>query len=189
MSQFSARGQARTLILSLLPVGVFILIEALYGTVAGIIAGAVSGVGEIAYEYWKNGRVDRLTIVSNLLVLGLGGLSLYEDNGAFFKLQPAILLFVFAAALIGSSLLGRPLLVLLAQKQRPDLPPLAVERLRGFNFRMGLCLTAIGALGAYGAFYWSTAVWATFKAVGAPVLMIAYTAIDFSILRWRMRRR
>ena len=42
---------------------------------------------------------------------------------------------------------------------------------------------------AYGAFYWSTAVWATFKAVGAPVLMIAYTAIDFSILRWRMRRR
>ncbi len=189
MSPFLARSQARTFILSVLPVGVFILIEALYGTVAGVFAGAAFGVGEIAYEYWKNGHVGRLTIVSNLLVVGLGGVSLYEDTGAFFKLQPAILFFVFAAALVGSSFFGRPLLVLLAQKQRPDLPPQAVALLRGFNIRMGFCLAVIGAIGAYGAFYWSTAVWAMFKAVGAPLLMVLYALIDFGILRWRMRRR
>lgn len=177
-----------TLIASLLPVLIFAGIEELYGTTAGLIAGVIFGVGEVLYEWRVFGRPQPVTVGANALVLILGAISLFEDDAVFFKLQPAILVFVMAGAFIGSSLARKPLLVALAKKQRPDLPDIAIERMAGLNLRMGLSLVAIGLLGVYAAFEWPTAWWATYKAVGAPVLLITYMLVDIAILKRQSKR-
>ncbi|CAN5626720.1 hypothetical protein BH10BDE1_BH10BDE1_09820 [soil metagenome] len=172
---------------SLLPVLVFTAIEELYGTKAGLIAGVVFGVGEVAYEFRKFGRPQAITLIANALVLILGGVSLFESNAVFFKLQPALMVFMMAGALIISSMMGKPFLVELAKKQRPDLPELALARMTGLNLRMGICLVAIALVGVYAAFEWSTAWWAAYKAVGVPVLLVLYVLIDIAILKRRSR--
>jgi intracellular septation protein len=170
---------------SLLPVLVFTAIEEFYGTKAGLIAGVIFGAGEVFYEYRKYGKPQTVTLIANALVLVLGAVSLFESNAVFFKLQPALLVFMMAGGLLVSSLLKKPFLVELAKKQRPDLPAVALSRMAGLNLRMGFCLIAIAALGVYAAFEWSTVWWAAYKAVGAPVLLVLYVLIDLAILKRR----
>lgn len=189
-----APTNAKTLIRSLflggvLPVVAFALVEEYYGTMGGLIAGIAFGVGELLYEKIRLGKIQGVTIAGNALVIVLGGVSLLEDDPLFFKLQPAILIFAFSALMIVSSLIKRPFLVEMSKKQMPNAPAIVRERLGALNWRIGICLFAIGLLSMHAAFYWSTAAWAFLKGVGAPVILFGYMAVEFAILRWRAKRR
>lgn len=93
----------------LLPVLVFTVVESMYGTKGGLIAGVLFGAGELTYEYVRYKKVQWITIIGNALVILLGSLALFEENATLFKLQPAILVFTMAAVLVGSSMIKRPL--------------------------------------------------------------------------------
>jgi intracellular septation protein len=173
----------------ILPVAAFALVENFYGTMGGLIAGIAFGVGELTYEYVRFRKVQWITIIGNLLVIALGGLSLFEDNPVFFKLQPAILIFVFAALLIGSSLIGKPFLVEVSRKQMPNAPEVVRKNLSGMNFRLGFCMLGIGVLSVYAAYYWSTAAWAMLKGIGVPIILVLYMAVEILVIRWWARKR
>ncbi len=181
----SARKSAVTSFLlgGLLPIVAFVVVEQIYGLKGGVIAGLVFCVGEIAWELRKSGKVQGITILSSALILILGALSLWEDDGIFFKLQPAIFMAVFAVVFFLSSLLGRPFLLELSRKQNPNLPLALSERLRGMNIRLGLLFVGLAGLSAYAAFYWSTAAWATLKAAGLPVIMVFYILLEMVWIR------
>lgn len=179
------RAAFRNLLLGgVLPIAAFAIVEQLYGTLGGVIAGLTFGAAEIAWELWKHGKVQGVTLLSNALILVLGILSLWEGDGVFFKLQPAIFMFVFAGVFLGSSLLGRPFMVEAAKKQNPDLPPFLLERFRGVNLRVGFFFIVLAALSAWSALHWSTAAWATLKAVGLPALLAAYLAVEIALIRF-----
>ena len=171
----------------LLPIAAFAIVESFYGTVGGLIAGIVFGAGELAWEYKRLGRFQGLTLGSNALVIILGVVSLYEGTGLWFKLQPAIIIFVFAIVLIASRVMGRPVLNEFLKKQNPTAPEQAHEFLKGVTLRMGIFLLFVTAVAVHSAIYWSTAAWASFKAVGAPVLLVAYMGIEVLVIRMRRR--
>jgi len=167
----------------LLPILAYVLVEQVYGTIGGMIAGVVLGAVEVGWEYRRYGKVQGVTWLSSGLVLVLGGISLWEGEGVFFKLQPAIFLLVFALIFLVSSLLGRPFFVALAKKQNPGLHPFLEERFHGINWRLGFLFLALSALSAYSAFHWSTAAWAALKAVGLPAGVFAYMLIEVLWIR------
>lgn len=171
------------LIGGLLPVIAFAVVEQFYGAVGGAIAGIMFGAGEICWELWRTRAVQKITWISNALVLLFGLLSLWEDNGVYFKLQPAALLLVFAILLFVSGWLRRPFLTALAKKQNALLPPEAEQLLNRMNFRLGFLFLFLTALSVHAAFYWSTAAWAVLKGVGLPVLLVIYMAGEFIWLR------
>jgi intracellular septation protein len=171
----------------LLPIAAFAIVESFYGTIGGLIAGIVFGAGELAWEYRRFGRFQGLTLGSNALVIVLGVVSLYEGTGLWFKLQPAIILFILAVILIGSRVMGRPLLNEFLKKQNPQAPPQAHEFLKGVTLRMGFALLGITLIAVHAAIEWSTPAWATFKAVGAPVLLVVYMGIEVLVIRMRRR--
>ncbi len=175
-----------TLVASLLPVIAFALVEEFYGTKAGLIACSILAIAEIGYEWKTLGRPQTVTVVANVLVLLLGGLSLYETNATFFKLQPAILVFVFAGVLVVSSFVGQPFLVGLMKKQRPDLNELGESLLKGLNLRMGIALIFAGIVGIFAALYWPTSWWATYKAVGIPAFIAVYMFADIAVSKRRI---
>lgn len=171
-----------------LPVLAFALVEEHYGVLWGTIAGMAFGFGEIVYEKLRLGKVSGLTWFSNALILGLGAISLISQEGVWFKLQPAVLLASFGAILLGSSILKRPLMVAMAQKQRPDLPIEALGHLRKFNFRLAWLFFGLAAIGVHAALTWSVEAWAFFKSVGVVLLMVAYFAVEFGVQRWRLHK-
>jgi intracellular septation protein len=170
----------------LLPVIAFTVIEEKWGTIAGLVAGMVFGLGEIIYELIKHKKVSLITWIGNGLLLGLGAISLISEDGIWFKLQPALFEYGFFVFLAGSWLLKKPFLVLMLEKQNPTAPDLK-QRMSGMTFRLGLFFLAHGLLATWAAFYWSTESWALLKGVGLTVSMIVYMALEIVVARLQLR--
>jgi intracellular septation protein len=171
-----------------LPLVAFTVIEDQYGTLAGIVAGMVFGVGEVIYEYVTQKKVSAITWIGNLMILVLGALSLISSDGIWFKLQPALFEAFFALFLWGSLLAKKNILLLMAEKQGQSIPAELHDRMGGFAFRMGLFFAAHAVLAVWAALYWTTAQWALLKGVGLTVSMVIYVVLEMVYIRWSRRR-
>jgi intracellular septation protein len=193
------KQQLRALLVGgLLPVIAFSVIEDRFGTLWGLVAGMVFGVGEILYEWIKLKKVDAFTWAGNGMLLVLGGVSLVTNEGVWFKLQPAIIEAVTALIFCGSVILGKPLMAGLLKKQlaaqRPaeagapplELAPWLTPLLAGATFRFGLFFGAHAALATWAALRWSTAHWAALKGIGFTVSFILYGLAEAWLLRYRV---
>ena len=181
------KPQALTLFFGgILPLVAFALIEDQYGTLAGIIAGMVFGLGEVIYEYIRAKKVSAITWASNLMILILGGLSLISSDGIWFKLQPALFEGFFALFLWGSLLAKKNILVLMAEKQGQMMPLALHDKMKGFAFRLGLFFVLHMGLAVWSAYHWTTAQWALLKGVGLPVSMVIYIVLE---MIWIRRQR
>lgn len=180
----TAKNQAAGLFFAgLLPVIAFTLIEEYYGTMAGLIAGMVFGVGEISYELYKYKKVQKITWIGNGLLLGLGAVSLISSEGIWFKLQPALMEGIFAVILWGSVLIGKPLLSYLAEQQGYKFAGNMKEKMKGITIRTGLFFAVQAALAVWAALQWSTTAWALLKGVGLTVSFIVYLVLEGFFLR------
>ncbi|WP_413577951.1 inner membrane-spanning protein YciB [Bdellovibrio sp. HCB290] len=184
MSQNSAKSKAAAVFFAgLLPVIAFTVIEEKYGTIAGLIAGMIFGVGEICFELYKHKKVQKITWIGNGLLLVLGGISLISDEGIWFKMQPAIMEAVFAVVLWVSVVMNKPLIVVLAEQQGQKLPEFMKTRMKGMTFRMGVFFAAHTGLAVWAALDWSTTAWAMLKGVGLTVSLIVYMLLEVLFIR------
>ncbi len=173
----------------LLPVIAFTLIEEKWGTVAGLVAGMIFGVGEIFYELIKNKKVSLITWIGNGLLLGLGAISLISNDGIWFKLQPALFEYGFFVFLIGSWIFKKPFLVLMMEKQNPTAPEFLKQLMKGMTFRLSLFFLAHALLATWAAFYWSTESWALLKGDGLTVSMIFYMVLEVVVARMQLKKK
>ncbi|WP_374074219.1 inner membrane-spanning protein YciB [Bdellovibrio bacteriovorus] len=178
------KAQAASLFFAgLLPVIAFTLIEEYYGTMAGLIAGMVFGVGEISWELYKYKKVQKITWFGNGLLFVLGGISLISSEGLWFKLQPALMEGVFALVLWGSVILGKPLFSYLAEQQGHQFPDIIKTRMKGITVRSGFFFAIHTGLAIWAALAWSTTAWALLKGIGLTVSFILYLVIEGFLLR------
>lgn len=185
------QSRARMLMLlfaGIMPVIAFAVVEEYYGVIWGTIAGMVFGIGEILYEKIKFKKVSGVTWFSNILVLVLGGASIYSAEGMWFKLQPAIFLFCFATILASSSLMKKPLLVAMAQKQNPNLPPMALDIMGAMNLRLSVVFYFLSALSTWAAISWSTEAWAFLKSIGVFIILFLYMGGEIAYRKYIQKR-
>ena len=183
------KAQALSLLFGgLLPVILFTVIEEKYGTVAGLIAGMIFGLGEIIYELVKYKKVSTITWIGNGMLLGLGAVSLFTNEGIWFKMQPAIFELLFFGILFFSWAMKKPFLKVMTEKQNPHLPEFVKEKLSGVTLRLSFFFLFHSILATYAAFYWSTEAWAILKGVGLTVSMIVYMVIEGLMMRRNITR-
>lgn len=184
------KGQALSLLFGgLLPVIAFTVIEEKYGPKYGLIAGLIFGGGEIIYELMRYRKVSTTTWIGNGLLLGLGSISLFFNDGIWFKLQPAIMEFGMFGFLLGSWALKKPFLQIMAEKQNPNMPLLLKNNLSGITLRLSFFFLAHAVIATYAAFYWSTEAWAYLKGIGLTVSMIVYMIGEMFFIRAKIRAR
>lgn len=185
----SPKGQALSLFFGgLLPVIAFTVIEEKYGAQAGLIAGLTFGGGEIIYELVRYKKVSQITWIGNGLLLGLGAISLFLNDGIWFKLQPAIMEFGMFVFLLGSWLVKKPFLQIMIEKQNPEAPQIFKENLSGMTLRMSIFFLAHAVLATYAALYWSTEAWALLKGIGLMGSMIVYMIFEMFLIRSKIHR-
>ena len=182
----------RALAGSLVLVAAYTIAEEMFGLAWGLVVGIAIGLCEIAWERRREGRVSPLTWGANLLVIGLGGVSFATSDGAWLKMQPAIVEGVMAAVLLGSAALKRPILAVMLKKQGVALPPrvapVVEAALGGITWRMGLFMLAQSGLAAWAAVAWPTRAWAALKGIGLPASLLVYAAVEGFALRSRVVR-
>ena len=82
----------------------------LYLSIAAVIVATFISLIAI---YFKERKISTMMLVSTIILVVFGGLSIFLKNEIFFKMKPTIINALFAAVLIGSTLINKPVLKLL----------------------------------------------------------------------------
>ncbi|MEM7695522.1 MAG: septation protein A [Pseudomonadota bacterium] len=116
-------------------------------------------------------RVPVMPMVSGVIVIVFGGLTLYLQDELFIKLKPTIVNLLFAGTLLGSLLLfNKPLLGLVFD----SVIRLDEEGWRKLSLRWGLFFVFLAALNEVVWRFFSTDFWVSFKVFGVMPLTIAF---------------
>lgn len=147
----------------------------LAGTVAFMVAIAVA----MLIARIKLGKVSPMMWLSAALVLGFGGLTLYFRDPRFIQIKPTIIYTMFAVALFGGLLLGKPLLKFLLQAAYDGLDEAGWMKLSRnwaiFFAGMALLNEAMRALLDFD-------LWLTLKVWGVTILSMVFALANIPMM-------
>ena len=141
-------------------------------------------LAQVALQKARGRKVDLMLWVSLVLVVVLGGLTVWLHSETFIKWKPTLLYWVMASALfIGTALFDRNLLRTLMGEQL-KLPAQVWRRL---NVAWILFFLAMGLLNLWIAYAFSTEIWVNFKLFGGVGLMLLFTVAQGYFLRHHLQ--
>jgi intracellular septation protein len=130
---------------------------------------------QVTIQWVRHRRVSPMLLVSAVLVLIFGGLTLLIHDDEFIKWKPTILNWLFAAAFLGSQFLGEQPLV-----QRMLSSSLTLERpvWNRLNLMWSVFFAIMGAANLYVARTFDQNTWVNFKLFGMLGLTVLFVLIQ-----------
>lgn len=92
------------------PLVLFFLVNAKAGIFVATQVFMVTIVISLSLSYYLDRRIAIMPLVTGIVVLIFGGLTIYLENDLFIKLKPTIVNLLFAAILAGGLIAGKPFL-------------------------------------------------------------------------------
>jgi isopentenyldiphosphate isomerase/intracellular septation protein A len=145
-----------------IPLFVFIAIDEIWGTRAGLIAALVIGIAEMVWIWIREKRFDGFVLVDTGLLLVLGSVSIVLDNDIFFKLKPGLVELILCVILAISAFSKLNIVGLMTKRYMKDmeLDELQVVQFRKTTQLMFFVFLIHTLLVFYSAFYLSNEAWA-----------------------------
>jgi isopentenyldiphosphate isomerase/intracellular septation protein A len=145
-----------------IPLFVFLVIDEIWGTRAGLIAALVIGMGETSWIWIREKRLDKFVLFDTGLLLVLGSVSILLDNDLFFKLKPGLVELILCAVLALSAFSKLNIVGMMTQRYMKDveLNELQLTQMRNSMRLMFFVFLAHTALVFYSAFSMSNEAWA-----------------------------
>lgn len=145
-----------------IPLFVFIAIDEIWGTRAGLVAALVIGVGEMAWIGIKEKRFDRFVLFDTLLLLVLGGVSIILNNDIFFKLKPGLVELILCVVLALSAFSKMNIVAMMSKRYMKDmeLSKVQMDKMRSSLKLMFFVFLGHTTMVFYAAFFMSDAAWA-----------------------------
>ncbi|MEE8628089.1 MULTISPECIES: septation protein A [Methylobacterium] len=132
----------------------------------------------LAVHYVWVRRLPIMPLVSGVVVVVFGGLTLLLRDEVFIKLKPTIVNSLFGAVLLGGLAFGRPLLALVLD----SVFDLTQEGWRKLTFRWGLFFFFLAAVNEVVWRTQTTDFWVSFKVFGIMPLTIAFALAQTPLL-------
>jgi len=154
-----------------------------HGERAGIfVATAVFMVAilvALAASYALTRRLPVMALVSAVVVLVFGGLTLLLQDELFIKLKPTIIYLLFAGTLFGGLLFNKPLLAMVFDQMFS----LTEEGWRKLTVRWALFFLFLAVLNEIVWRTQSTDTWVAFKVFGVMPLTFVFAMLQFPLLK------
>lgn len=129
---------------------------------------------------WRlTGRLAPMQLVSLVLIVVFGGLTVWLNDPKFFKMKPTIIYLLFAAVLGFGWLSGRNWLRLVMN----DALPMQHEGWRILEFRMILLFLGLAAANEVVWRTMSDTAWVNFKTFGLPILMVGFFMANSALFK------
>ena len=132
----------------------------------------VATLAQVAWLKLRGRKVDTMLWVSLVLVVVLGGLTIWFHNETFIKWKPSVLYWAMGTALWLSPLLAGKNLLKVMLGEQLQLPAKVWHRL---NFAWVAFFAGMGLLNLWVAYSFSTDTWVNFKLFGGIGLMLVFT--------------
>ena len=160
------------------PLLLFFFVNTRGGIFAATGAFMAATIVSIAITYALARRIPTMPLVSAVVVMVFGGLTLYLQDETFIKLKPTIIYSLFAVLLLGGLLMGRSLLALVLD----SMFQLTDEGWRKLTVRWGLFFVAMAILNEIVWRSVTTDTWVTFKTFGILPLTILFALAQTPLL-------
>jgi intracellular septation protein len=167
------------LALDLGPLVLFFLANSRYGIFAATATFMVAVVAALAVSYVLTRHLPIMPVVTAIIVLVFGGLTLFLHNDTFIKIKPTILYALFGAVLLGGLFFGKALLGVLFD----SLFQLTEEGWRKLTLRWAIFFLALAVLNEIVWRTTSTNVWVDFKVFGVMPLTFLFGALQYPLLK------
>ncbi len=116
------------LLYDFLPIVLFFVAYKIYGIYAATAVAIAASAVMVAIGWFKHRKVERMHLVSLVVISVMGGLTLWLQDKAFVMWKPTLINWLFAAVLIGSLAFGKPLVQRMLEGQM-SLPQAVWSRL------------------------------------------------------------
>jgi intracellular septation protein len=166
------------LALDLGPLVLFFLANARFGIFAATGVFMVAVVIALAVSYAITRHLPVMPLVSAVIVLVFGGLTLVLHDETFIKVKPTIIYLLFGAVLAGGLMLGKPLLAIVFDQMYH----LTDEGWRKLTVRWMFFFFALAALNELVWRTQSTDFWVNFKVFGALPLTFGFALLQYPLL-------
>jgi intracellular septation protein len=175
----SDSNQGMKLAIELGPLLVFLLVWLWLGLRWATGAIMIASVMSMIASQRLLGRISPALVLTTVLVVGFGGLTLLLDDPRFIQMKPTIVYLLFAVTLFVGLLLRRPLLqLLLGEAIR-----LSEEGWRKLSLRWGCFFAVMAVLNEIVRHSFSEGTWVSFKVAGAPVLTIVFMITQMGLIQ------
>jgi len=161
---------------------VFVAAYALTGNVYPAIAVSVgAGLGLMAWNRVRGRPIDAMQWLSLVLVLAMGGATLFTHDQRFVMLKPTVIYLAVAAVMLRPGWMNR------------YLPPIVVETApelgRAFGYVWAAAMAALALVNLALAATGDLKAWSWFVSVGPVSLKAGLSLLQFAVIRITVRRR
>jgi intracellular septation protein len=132
----------------------------------------------LAVSYALTRRLPMMALVSAVVVVVFGGLTLVLQDELFIKLKPTIIYVLFAGTLFGGIVFRKPLLAMVFDQMFN----LTEEGWRKLTVRWALFFLALAVLNEIVWRTQSTDTWVTFKVFGVMPLTFVFAMLQYPLL-------
>jgi intracellular septation protein len=129
--------------------------------------------------YIKERKISTMMLVSTVILVIFGGLSIFLKNDIFFKMKPTIINALFAIILIGSTFFNKPVLKMLLNSSMKLTD-------QGWSLMNKLWSGFFIFLALLNEIVWrtqTTDVWVNFKVFGIMGITIVFTIVQIPLLK------
>jgi intracellular septation protein len=167
------------------PLAIFFIMNSRFGIFPATQAFIIASLAALAILWWRERRLALMPLLSAVVVLLFGGLTLWLEDALFIKLKPTIVNLLCAGALLGGQLFGRNLL-------KPVFGAHFKLTERGWQIlsrRWGGFFLLLAALNEIVWRTQSTDMWVNFKVFAILPLTIIFSLCQMPILlRYQLRQ-
>jgi intracellular septation protein len=152
------------LLVDFLPIVIFFIVYKMTGDL--ILATAVlipATMLQMGYTWLTTKKVEKMQLVTLILVVVLGGLTVALQDGQFIKWKPTIVNWLFGLVFLGSQFIGKKPVVQRLMGKSMELPSRIWRQL---NLAWVVFFAAMGGINLYVAFNYSESTWVDFKLCG-----------------------
>jgi intracellular septation protein len=166
------------LVLDLGPLVLFFAANSRFGIFTATAVIMVAIVLALAVTYALTRHVPVMPVVTALIVLVFGTLTLVLHDEDFIKVKPTIIYVLFGGVLLGGLTFGKSLLGVVFD----SVFHLTEEGWRKLTLRWALFFLALAVLNEIVRLTQSTDVWVNFKVFGATTLTFLFAAAQYPLL-------
>lgn len=155
----------------LFPVILFFIAFKFFGIFTATAVAIVATLLQIIYVKLKHGVVDKMLLLSGVIIVVFGGATLLLKDPTFIQWKPSILYWLFAAGLLISQFLFSKNPMRSLMEKQISLPDNVWS---GLNIAWALLFIALGFINLYVAFNYSQDTWVNFKLFGITGIMFVF---------------
>jgi intracellular septation protein len=170
----------QNILIDFVPVLLFLIAFKMYGIYAATTVGIVATAVQVLLTRLIRHRFDKQQVITLVVFVIFGGMTLYFHNPIFIKWKPSIIFWIFGLIFLGSQFIGvktlaQRMLEGLLEGQATSVPRFVWSRL---NIAWTVFFLSLGTVNIYVAYTYSTDTWVNFKVYGIMTLLLGFSFVQ-----------